>query len=154
MTDAVTPQKAHWASLISSAKAAVIIGFASTILVVIEGARAVGANTAQQASVAAVLCFAMAITSFILAVRYRMPIMVAWSTPGAVLIATSASGITWNEAIGAYIVAGALTVLTAVITPLARAIERKRISQVAAGPVGDAGGMVCWVMFEQPDRGI
>jgi len=132
MTDAVTPQKAHWASLISSAKAAVIIGFASTILVVIEGARAVGANTAQQASVAAVLCFAMAITSFILAVRYRMPIMVAWSTPGAVLIATSASGITWNEAIGAYIVAGALTVLTAVITPLARAIERMPASIASA----------------------
>jgi len=122
----------HWGSLISSAKAAVIVGFASTILVVIEAARAVGANPAQQASVAAILCFAMAITSFVLAVRYRMPIMVAWSTPGAVLIATSAAGITWQQAIGAYIFAGILMVLTAVITPLARAIERMPASIAAA----------------------
>lgn len=122
----------HWGSLISSAKAAVIVGFASTILVVIEGARAVGANTAQQASVAAVLCIAMAITSFILAVRYRLPIMVAWSTPGAVLIATSAAGITWPQAIGAYIFAGLLMMLTAVITPLARAIERLPATIAAA----------------------
>jgi benzoate membrane transport protein len=95
MTTAPASTGNHWASLLSSAKAAVIVGFASTILVVIEGARAVGANPAQQASVAAVLCFAMAVTSFILAVRYRMPIMVAWSTPGAVLMATSAAGITF-----------------------------------------------------------
>ncbi len=122
----------HWASLFSSAKAAVIVGFASTILVVIEGLRAVGANPEQQASAAAVLCFAMAITSFILAVRYRLPIMVAWSTPGAVLLATSGGGITFPQAIGAFIAAGGLMVLTAVITPLARAIERMPASIAAA----------------------
>ena len=132
MNEAVPVVKQHWASLFSSAKAAVIVGFASTILVVIEGARAVGANAAQQASVAAILCFAMAITSLILAVRYRMPIMVAWSTPGSVLIATSAMGITFPQAIGAFILAGTLMVLTAVITPLARAIERMPASIAAA----------------------
>jgi benzoate membrane transport protein len=132
MTTAPASTGNHWASLLSSAKAAVIVGFASTILVVIEGARAVGANPAQQASVAAVLCFAMAVTSFILAVRYRMPIMVAWSTPGAVLMATSAAGITFPQAIGAFIAAGALTVLTAIITPLARGIERMPASIAAA----------------------
>ena len=83
MTTQPASTGSHWASLISSAKAAVIVGFASTILVVIEGVKAVGANPAQQASAAAVLCFAMAVTSFILAVRHRMPIMVAWVASSA-----------------------------------------------------------------------
>lgn len=124
--------KSHWSSLLSSATAAVVVGFASTILVVIEGARAVGASPAQQASVAAILCYAMAIASFILAARYRMPLVVAWSTPGAVLIATSAMGITFPQAIGAFVFAGVLMALTAVITPLARAIERMPAAIAAA----------------------
>ncbi len=132
MTGTIASKDNHWGSLFSSATAAVIVGFASTILVVIEGARAAGANPAQQASVAAILCFAMAIGSTILAVRYRMPIVIAWSTPGAVLMATSALGITFPQAIAAFMVAGALMVLTAVITPLARAIERMPASIAAA----------------------
>jgi benzoate membrane transport protein len=114
----------HWLTLTSASLAAVVVGFASTVLVVMEGMRAVGATMAQQASSAAVLCFAMAATSFVLAVRYKQPIMVAWSTPGAALMATSAISITYPQAIGAFIFAGALMVLTAFIQPLAKAISK------------------------------
>ena len=113
-----------WFGLIFSAAAAVIVGFASTILLIVEAARAVGATPSQQASWAAALCFGMAITSLILAWRYRMPIITAWSTPGAVLIATSAAGVTYENALGAFIFAGVLTCLAALITPLARLIEK------------------------------
>jgi benzoate membrane transport protein len=122
----------HWLSLTSAATAAVVVGFASTILVVMEGARAVGATPAQQASTAAILCFAMAITSFILAVRYKQPIMVAWSTPGSALMATGAAGIAFPEAIGAFMFAGALMMLTALIKPLSTAINRMPPSIAAA----------------------
>ncbi len=122
----------HWTSLFSAATAAVVVGFASTILVVIEAAKAAGANPAQQASTAAILCFGMAICSAILAIRYRMPIVVAWSTPGAVLIATSAQGILWQEAIGAYVFAGVLMVLTGLVRPIERAIERMPAAIAAA----------------------
>src|SRR5262245_66577260 len=88
-----------------------------------EAARAVGANPAQQASWAASLCFGMAVTSLILSWRYRMPIITAWSTPGAALIATSA-GVSYENALGAFVIAGLLTCLSALITPLARLIER------------------------------
>jgi benzoate membrane transport protein len=132
MNDAAASSKQHWASLFSSGVASVIVGFASTILVVIEGAKAAGASPAQQASVAAILCYAMAVTSFILAARYRMPIVVAWSTPGSVLIATSAMGLTFPQAIGAFLLAGALMVLSALVTPLGRAIERMPASIAAA----------------------
>ena len=119
-----TQSSSHWLSLTSAATAAVVVGFASTILVVIEGAKAVGATASQQASTAAILCFAMAATSAILAFRYKQPIMVAWSTPGSALMATGAAGIAFPDAIGAFMVAGALMVLTALIKPLATAISK------------------------------
>ena len=88
----VTKHIGHMLSLFSAAVAAVVVGFASTILIIIQAAKAVGATPEQQASWAAVLCFAMAVTSFILSTRYKMPIITAWSTPGAVLVATSGAG--------------------------------------------------------------
>jgi benzoate membrane transport protein len=122
----------HWLSITSAATAAVIVGYASTILVVIEGIKAVGANPAQQASCAAVLCFGMAITSFLLAVRFKQPIMVAWSTPGSVLLATSQSGVAFPEAIGAFMLAAVLMILTALIKPLSDAISKMPSSIAAA----------------------
>jgi len=116
--------RAGWFSLISSTLAAVVVGFASTILVVMEAARSVGATPGQQASWAAALCFGMAATSFYLSWRYRMPMITAWSTPGAVLIATSGGGITYANALGAFVVAGLLMVVAGLVKPLERAIEK------------------------------
>jgi len=119
-----TPTSAGWFSLISASVTAVVVGFASTILVVMEAARSVGATPAQQASWAGALCIGMAATSFFLSVRYRMPMITAWSTPGAVLIATSGGGITYANALGAFVLAGLLMVVAGLIKPLERAIER------------------------------
>ena len=116
--------RAGWFSLISSTLTAVVVGFASTILVIMEAARSVGATPAQQASWAAALCFGMAITSFILSWRYKMPMITAWSTPGAVLIATSQSGVTYANALGAFVVAGVLMLVAGLIKPLEKAIEK------------------------------
>jgi len=93
MSDIAIGGRSAWLGLVSSAASAVIVGFASTILLIVEAARAVGASPAQQASWTASLCFGMAIMSLILSWRYRMPIITAWSTLGAALIATSASGV-------------------------------------------------------------
>jgi benzoate membrane transport protein len=123
MSDIAVGERSAWLGLVSSSVSAVIAGFVSTILLIMEAARAVGANPAQQASWAASLCFGMAITSLILSWRYRMPIITAWSTPGAALIATSAPGVTYENALGAFLIAGVLTCFTALITPLAGLIE-------------------------------
>ena len=124
MTFASAATRAGWFSLISSTLTAVVVGFASTILVIMEAARNVGATSTQQASWAAALCFGMAITSFILSWRYKMPMITAWSTPGAVLIATSASGVTYANALGAFVVAGVLMLVAGLIKPLEKAIEK------------------------------
>jgi benzoate membrane transport protein len=120
----MTVTRSGWFSLISTATTAVVVGFASTILLIMEAARAVGATPAQQASWAAALCIGMAVTSFILSWRYRMPIITAWSTPGAALIATSASGVSYANALGAFVVAGLLMVVAGLIKPLEKAIEK------------------------------
>jgi benzoate membrane transport protein len=116
--------RAGWFSLVSSTLTAVVIGFASTILVVMEAARNAGATPSQQASWAAALCFGMAASTLLLSWRYRMPLMTAWSTPGAVLIATSGPGITYQNALGAFVVAGLLMVVAGLVKPLERAIEK------------------------------
>jgi benzoate membrane transport protein len=53
-----------------------------------------------------------------------MPVIVAWSAPGVVLIATSASGIRFEEAVGAFLMAGFLMCLTAAFKPLVRLVEK------------------------------
>ena len=132
-----------WASLTATSAAAVIVGFASTILLIIQAAQAVGASPQQQASWAASLCFAMAITTAILCWRFKMPIITAWSTPGAVLIASSAAGLTYQTALGAFVVAGVLMVITGLIRPLETAIE-KMPSAIAAAML--AGILVSYVL--------
>ena len=133
--------KSHWLSLTAAAAAVVVVGFASTILIIMQAAQAIGASPAQQASFAASLCYMMAITTFVLCWRYKMPIITAWSTPGAVLVAASA-GLTYHTALGAFVVAGALMVLTGLVKPLERAIERMPSAIAAAMLAGVLVGYV------------
>ncbi|MEE1658001.1 benzoate/H(+) symporter BenE family transporter [Microvirga sp. CF3062] len=118
-------------SIVTSAVVAALVGFGSTIAIIIAAAQAVGADAAQTSSWVAALCLAMAATSGYLSVRYRMPIITAWSTPGAALIAAS-SGISIHAAVGSFLLAGALIVLAALIKPFGRAIERIPTSIAAA----------------------
>ena len=110
-------------SIITSAVVAALVGFGSTIALIISAAQAVGADAAQTSSWVAALCLAMAGTSGILSVRYRMPVVTAWSTPGAALIGAS-SGISIHAAVGAFLLAGGLIVLAAFVKPFGRLIER------------------------------
>ena len=110
-------------SIVTSAVVAALVGFGSTIAIIIAAAQAVGADAAQTTSWVASLCLATAAISGILSVRYRIPVVAAWSTPGAALIAAS-SGISIHAAVGAFILAGVLIVLAAFIKPFGRLIER------------------------------
>ena len=121
-------------STVITAATTIVVGFVSTIPIVTDAARSLGASPEQAASWVAALCYGMAFTTLILSLYYRMPVITAWSTPGAVLIATSAqaSGYQFREALGAFIFAGALMCVTALVKPLARAIERIPPSIAAA----------------------
>jgi benzoate membrane transport protein len=110
-------------SIVTSAVVAALVGFGSTIAIIIAAAQAVGADAAQTSSWVASLCLATAAISGILSIRYRIPVVAAWSTPGAALIAAS-SGISIHAAVGSFLLAGALIVLAAFIKPFGRLIER------------------------------
>lgn len=86
---------------------AVLVGFTSSVAIVFAAAQAVGANTAETASWIWALGLGMGITSLGLSLHYRQPVLTAWSTPGAALIAAS-QGISLPEATGAFLVCALL----------------------------------------------
>jgi benzoate membrane transport protein len=90
---------------------AVLVGFTSSAVIVFEAARAAGATPAQSASWLWALGIGMAATSIGLSLRYRMPVLTAWSTPGAALLITSVAGLPLPQTIGAFVVCGVLIFL-------------------------------------------
>lgn len=128
-------------SVWASALVATLVGISGALAVVLAAAQAVAATPEQTASWVTMLCLAMALTSGILSIVHRIPIITAWSTPGAAVIAaTAGSGVTINHAVAAFLVAGALLVATAAIRPLGRLIERI--------PVPIASGMLAGVLLK------
>jgi benzoate membrane transport protein len=116
-----------------------LVGYTSAFAVVLAGLQGVGASPAQAASGLAALCVLMGLSSILISVRHRMPVTVAWSTPGAALLATTgapAGG--WSVAVGAFVVVGALLLLTAAIPWLGRL--------VAAIPTSIAQAMLAGVL--------
>jgi benzoate membrane transport protein len=102
---------------------AAVVGFASSFAVVLAGLRAVGADRAQASSGLLVLSVAMGLTGILLCWRSRMPLSIAWSTPGAaLLIGAGAVHGGYAAALGAFVVAGLLTVVAGLSARFERAI--------------------------------
>lgn len=94
-------------------------------MVVLTGLRAVGATPAEAASGLLVLCVATALGMAWMAVRHRTPVSLAWSTPGAaLLISTGHVPGGWPAAVGAFVVAAALILLTGLLPWLGALIAR------------------------------
>jgi benzoate membrane transport protein len=116
----------------TAALIATVAGFGGTLPVVLAAADAVGATPAQASSWVSGLGIATALSALWLSVRYRMPIITAWSTPGAALIASTAGVPGIAAAVGAFVLAAILILLTAAIRPLGRLIEKIPPSIAAA----------------------
>lgn len=114
-----------------SAFVAAVVGFGGTLALIIAAAGALGATRTETASWVTAICLAMAVESLWLSWRTRMPVITAWSTPGAALVAAS-SGFTMAEGVGAFIVTGLLLAATGLFSPLTRLIARIPAS-VASG---------------------
>lgn len=96
-----------------------VVGFSSSFVVVLAGLTAVGASPAQAASGLLTLLVTQALGMLWLSVRHRTPLILAWSTPGAALLASSA-GVAggWPAAVGAFVATGVLIVLTGLVPRL------------------------------------
>lgn len=120
---------------------AAVVGFASAFTIVLNGLVAVGATPAMAASGLLALCVGMGVSAAGRSIWKRMPISIAWSTPGAALLVTAgtpAGG--FSEATGAFIVAAALIVIAGLYRPFGRL--------VASIPMSIASAMLAGVLME------
>ncbi len=102
---------------------AAIVGFASSFAIVVQGLLAAGATPAQAASGLMALSLAMGLCGVLLSLTTRMPVSIAWSTPGAALLASSVAlpgG--FASAVGGFLVCAALLLLAASWRPLERLV--------------------------------
>jgi benzoate membrane transport protein len=124
-----------------------IVGYTSSFAVVLAGLRAVGATPTQATSGLLALCLAVGVATLLLSRRHRMPITIAWSTPGAAVLASS-GGVHggWPAAVGAFLIVGGLVVLTglwprlgalitAIPAPIAQAMLAGVVLQICVTPV-------------------
>lgn len=126
-------------SVVVSAVVASLVGLGGTLAILVAAAQAVGADAAETSSWVSALCLATAVASFGLSLRHRIPIVTAWSTPGAVLIASTPGLTGLPSAVGAFLFAGVLVLLTAAIRPLGTLIERI--------PASIAGAMLAGILL-------
>ena len=102
---------------------AVLIGFTSSAILVLQAASAAGASPAEVSSWLFALGMSMTLSCIGLSLYYRTPILTGWSTPGAALLATSLSGVSMPEAIGAFIFAAGLTFISGITGWFEKAIK-------------------------------
>lgn len=112
-----------------------LVGFTSSSAIVIAGLRAVGADLDQATSGLVALCLVQGLGIIWLALRHRTPITLAWSTPGAALLAGAAGSslagaspgadpAAWSAAVGAFLVVAVLILLTGLWRGLSDLIAR------------------------------
>ncbi|MGC4804940.1 benzoate/H(+) symporter BenE family transporter [Micromonospora sp. DT233] len=110
-----------------------LVGFASSFTVVLAGLRAVGADERQAASGLLAVSVLSGLCAVWLGLRHRLPMAVAWSTPGAaLLVATGPVSGGWSAAVGAFVVCGALIVAAGLFPALGRAVA------AIPGPIASA----------------
>ena len=108
----------------SAAAVATVIGFGGTVALIVQAGQAMGASPAQIISMVTALCLGIGLPGAVLSWRLKMPVVMAWSTPGAALLAASTLGLGWSTAVGAFVIAGLLMVLTGLVPALGRLAER------------------------------
>lgn len=111
-------------STVTAGLIAVLVGLTSSAAIVFTAARAVGAGEAEIASWMMALGIGMGVTCIGLSLRYRAPVVTAWSTPGAALLAVGLDGISMAQAIGAFLISAALITLSGVTGWFARVMDR------------------------------
>ena len=117
----------------------VLVGFTSSAVIVFQAAQTLGASAAEIASWMWALGLGMGVTCIALSLRYRVPVVTAWSTPGAAMLITSAAGVAMPDAIGAFMISAALITVAGFTGWFERAINRI--------PLSLASGMLAGVLL-------
>lgn len=116
----------------SAALVGSLVGFGGTIALVVQATQAFGASAAQTSSAVTALCLGIAIAGAIFSRVLRMPVVLAWSTPGAALLAATSRGIDWPSAVGIFLSAAAMMMVVGLVPALGRLAARIPASVASA----------------------
>ncbi|WP_315904251.1 benzoate/H(+) symporter BenE family transporter [Streptomyces sp. ASQP_92] len=128
------------ASAVTAGLIAVLVGVTSSAAIVFTAAQAAGAGPGELTSWMLALGVGMGTTCIGLSLRYRAPVVTAWSTPGAALLVSGLGGVTMAQAIGAFLVSAALIVLSGLTGWFERVMSRI--------PVPLAAGLLAGVLVQ------
>jgi len=134
------PSRAGSVQPIIAGLLASLVGYSSTFALVLAGLAAVGASPAQAGSGLFALCLALGILNIAIAWRTRLPVSIAWSTPGVAFLATvgQVDG-GFSAVVGGFLMASALIVLSGIWKPFSRL--------VSAIPAPIANGMLAGILL-------
>ncbi|WP_454719042.1 benzoate/H(+) symporter BenE family transporter [Caulobacter segnis] len=115
-----TPPVTAW----SAALIAALIGFGGTVALVVQAMRVLGASPEQIGSAVTALCLGIGLAGGALSLGLRMPVVLAWSTPGAALLAGTTAGVSWPVAVGVFVAAAVLAIVLGLVPALGRLAEK------------------------------
>lgn len=111
-------------SHISAGLTAVTVGYSSSVIIIIDVARKAGASDDMVISWLFALGLGMGITCILFSWLTKLPVVTAWSTPGAAFLLTSIGEYRLSEAIGAFVICAMLSLVTAQSRSLLKQISR------------------------------
>lgn len=119
---------------------AVLVGYTSSAAIIFQAATTLGASTSEISSWLWALGLGMGLSSIGLSLFYKMPILTAWSTPGAALLVTSVNDLSMAEAIGVFLFSSLLIVICGVTGWFTRLVKHL--------PMPLASAMLAGVLFQ------
>ncbi len=132
---------------------AVIISYAGPLIIVFQAAQAAHLDNAHLSSWIWAISIGSGVTGIILSLRYRTPVINAWSTPGAALLVASLPGVPYAEAIGAFLFSAAVITLlgwTGLFDRIMQHIPKQIAAAMLAGILFRFGADVFLSVKQQP----
>ncbi|WP_338547319.1 benzoate/H(+) symporter BenE family transporter [Pseudomonas benzopyrenica] len=131
---------------------AMLVGYTSSLVLMFQAGQNAGLSSGQISSWIWALSIGMALTTIGLSLKYRTPIVIAWSTPGAALLVTSLPSVPYSDAIGAFVLCAvllALCGLTGSVDRLLRRVPPALAAALLAGILFRIGIEICTAVQHQ-----
>ncbi|CPQ33935.1 transporter [Bordetella pertussis] len=140
-------------SAIVAGLVAVLVSFGGTAVLMVQAGHAAGLDAARIGSWLGSICLALGVGGALISLRSRIPVVFAWSTPGAALLVTGLVGVPFDQAVGAFVLAAALTLACGVfgwIDPIVRRIPAELAAAMLAGVLLNFGMGIFGSIAAQP----
>lgn len=141
------------ASAVAAGLVAVLVSFGGTAVLMVQAGHAAGLDAARIGSWIGSLSLVLGLGGAFYSLRTGLPVVMAWSTPGAALLVTALAGVPFNEAVGAFVLAAGLTLACGLfgwIDPILRRIPGEVAAAMLAGVLLNFGMGIFSNIGKQP----